>query len=257
MSARIGGVPYGVGAPLLCGLAAEPEVTLVQAPPTELIEQLRRGQLDAALVSSIEAVRRPGYRIVARIGIAARGPVRSVRAFRRRDVVIRSVGLDRSSAASATMLRILLDRPLRAERTPDCTFTEIEPTRTPALLPQDLVLLIGDHGLHAEAGGREVWDLGELWHGWTGLPFVFALWLLAPSADAERIVPLLLASRERGRALELQDGTQGRVHYHLADDEMLGLRRFWAEARALGLLGSAAGAEHAPVFVGGERAEGT
>src|SRR5262249_49225555 len=51
---RIGGVPYGVGAPLLAGLAEDAGAEFVQAPPTALIEELRKGRLDAALVSSVE-----------------------------------------------------------------------------------------------------------------------------------------------------------------------------------------------------------
>ena len=57
MKIRIGGVPYGVGAPLLAGLDSDPTATLTQAPPTQLIARLRAGELDAALVSSIEAMR--------------------------------------------------------------------------------------------------------------------------------------------------------------------------------------------------------
>jgi chorismate dehydratase len=104
---RIGGVPYGVGAPLLTGLANDPAVAFVQAPPTRLIAQLRAGELDAALVSSIEAVRLPGYRVAPGLGIACKREIRSVRAFRRRGTPIRSVGLDRSSATSVAMLRLL------------------------------------------------------------------------------------------------------------------------------------------------------
>jgi predicted solute-binding protein len=50
---RIGGVPFGVGAPLLAGLESESGVDFVALPPARLIEQLRAGHLDAALVSSV------------------------------------------------------------------------------------------------------------------------------------------------------------------------------------------------------------
>src|SRR5262245_13667729 len=93
MTIALGGVPYGVGAPLLAGLEREAACRLVQRPPTELIALLREGRLDAALVSSIEAVRLPGYRVLAGLGIASKQEVRSVRAFRRRGHAIRSVGV--------------------------------------------------------------------------------------------------------------------------------------------------------------------
>jgi chorismate dehydratase len=238
VTVRIGGVPYGVGAPLLAGLARDPGVALLEAPPTALIAELRAGRLDAALVSSIEAISRPGYCIVPGLGIACRDAVRSVRAFRRVGP-IRTVGLDRSSATSAALLRLLLAGPRRADTAArdggEPRFEEIEPTRRPDLLPHDLVLLIGDCGLEAEPGAREVWDLGHEWRRWTGLPFVFAVWLLRPGADVHAIAPVLRAARQRGRGLGPVDGTHGAVHYDLDDDDLRGLRRFFAAARAAGL----------------------
>lgn len=235
MAVRIGGVPYGVGAPLLAGLAGDPAVDLVQAPPTELIARLRQGALDAALVSSIEAIRRPGYGVVAGLGIASRREVRSVRAFRRRGGPVRTVALDRSSATSAALLRLLLAGPRRPDTAGTPAFAEVEPTPLPALLPHDLVLLIGDCGLAADPGDREVWDLAAEWRAWTGLPFVFAVWLLRPGADAARILPALRAARRRSRESDVGDGTRGAVHYDLDDDDMRGLGRFFREARAAGL----------------------
>lgn len=243
---RIGGVPFGVGRPLLAGLESVPGVELTRAVPTQLIEGLRQGALDAALVSSIEAVRQPGYRVVPGLGIACREEIRSVRAFRRRGTRIRSVGLDVSSATSVTLLRILLAGPRRGEVDEGCTFEVIQPTRTPDALPHDLVLLIGDDGLAADAGAREVWDLGREWRAWTGLPFVFAVWLLAPGTDAARLTPLLRKAHELGSRIGSGDGTEGAAHYVLDDNDMLGLRRFWLEARQAGLAG--AGAE--PGFAG-------
>ena len=235
MRVRIGGVPYGVGAPLLAGLAEHGDADVVQAPPTALIAELRAGSLDAALVSSIEAIQQPGYQVVGGLGIACAQEVRSVRAFRRRGCRVQSVGLDRGSATSAALLRLLLAGPRRSDAAPQPVFAEIAPTHTPDVLPHDLVLLIGDHGLHAAAGDREVWDLGQEWRRWTGLPFVFAVWLLRPGADAGRIVPMLIAARERGRRLGRVDGTHGAVHYDLDAEDLRGLRRFWAEARTAGL----------------------
>lgn len=232
---RIGGVPYGVGAPLLHGLDAAPGVELVQAPPTSLITRLREGALEAALVSSVEAVRAPGYTIAPGLGIACKHEIRSVRAFRRRGAPVRHVGLDRSSATSVALLQLLLATTRAADTAPPLSFETIAPTRTPDALPHDLVLLIGDPGLAADPGAREPWDLGAEWRAWTGLPFVFAVWLLRAGADAERIVPVLRAARERGRGLGAVDGTHGAAHYDLDDEDLAGLRRFWSECRARGL----------------------
>lgn len=245
MTLRIGGVPYGVGAPLLAGLDRDPAATLVQAPPTELIRQLRAGALDAALVSSIEAIRADGYQVAAGLGIACKHEIRSVRAFRRRGPPIRSVGLDQSSATSVALLRLLLANVHHADVAADVQFTTIAPTRTPDALDHDLVLLIGDHGLGADPGNRETWDLGREWVQWTGLPFVFALWLLRPGVDAAAVLPVLERARTRGRLLGPVDGTHGAAHYDLDADDRRGVERFWAEARRLDLGGASS-----PRFVG-------
>jgi chorismate dehydratase len=255
---RIGGVPYGVGAPLMAGLESDPGVTLLKAPPTALIEALRAGELDVALVSSIEAIERPGYLVAPGLGIACKREVRSVRAFRRRATPIRSIGLDASSATSAALLRILLARVHAQEVAAGATFTAIAPTRNPDALPQDLVLLIGDHGLEADPGAREVWDLGAQWRAFTGLPFVFAAWLCRPGTDAAAVLPVLRRARARSRVqgrhtLGGVDGTRGAVHYDLDDEDLRGLQRFYREARALGL--GHAGAR--PAFLDGGNLEGT
>lgn len=235
MTFRIGGVPYGVGAPLLAGLDADPRVQLTRAVPARLVALLRAGELDCALVSSIEAIAAPGYTVVPGLGIACRHEIRSVRAFRRPGTIIRSVGLDESSATSVALLRLLLANARPAEVAADVRFEPIAPTRTPDALPHDVVLLIGDAGLHADPGDRETWDLGAEWRRWTGLPFVFALWLVRVGAHAAALLPVLRAARERGRHLGAVDGTHGAAHYDLDDDDVRGLRRFWAECRTAGL----------------------
>ncbi|MFN3242671.1 MAG: menaquinone biosynthetic enzyme MqnA/MqnD family protein [Planctomycetota bacterium] len=244
MSIRIGGVPYGVGAPLLGGLEDAPGVELVREPPTAMIPALRAGTLDAALLSSVEAIRHPGYTIAGGLGIACKREIRSVRAFRRRGRKIRRVGCDRSSATTVSLLRLLLQHVHHAEVDGTPEFETIEPTRAPDELPHDLVMLIGDPGLEADAGDREVWDLGTEWVRWTGLPFVFALWVLRPGVDHDAVLPVLQRAREVGRQRGAVDGTEGAAHYELDDQDLVGLRRFWTECRALGI-----GTEPDPEFV--------
>ena len=144
---RIGGVPYGVGEALVRGLACNDDVELVRAVPRLLIASLRRGELDAALVSSIEGFRTQGYAAIADLGIACKRQARSVRAFLRPDVAITRVGLDDGSETSVALLRILLARHFGVS---GCVFERIEPSVDVDAYPHDLVLLIGDCGLHAQ-----------------------------------------------------------------------------------------------------------
>ena len=232
---RIGGVPYGVGAPLLGDLDPSHDVEIVREPPTAMIPMLRAGELDAALLSSVEAIRRPGYTVAGGIGIACKQEIRSVRAFRRRGRPVRTVGCDRSSATTVALLRLLLQHPRAGDVAGAPEFDTVAPTLRPDELPHDLVMLIGDPGLNADGGDREIWDLGTEWVRWTGLPFVFALWVLRPGVDHAAVLPLLQEARASGRVRGAVDGTDGAAHYDLDAADIEGVRRFWRECRAAGL----------------------
>jgi chorismate dehydratase len=63
----------------------------------------------------------------------------------------------------------------------------------------DAVMLIGDRGLLAPEGQFAfVWDLGEEWVRWTGLPFVFAMWVARPNVATDRLARLLSSARDEG-----------------------------------------------------------
>ena len=70
----------------------------------------------------------------------------------------------------------------------------------------DAFLLIGDEALRNRRGVRGypyLYDLGQEWHEWTGLPFVFARWVVRCDLDDERVrwlESLLSRSIEKGLA---------------------------------------------------------
>ena len=60
-------------------------------------------------------------------------------------------------------------------------------------------MLIGDRGMLPAGGAFEFdWDLGEQWSRWTGLPFVFAMWIARPGVDLPGIGERLAAARDDG-----------------------------------------------------------
>lgn len=144
--------------------------------PSALCRQLSAGDLDVALVSSFEFLREPEYLAVAGIAIASDGPVFSVFVASRGPFEqLRAIELDPASLTSVNLLTCLLgERGMQVEY------------RSPrADLPSRHVgrLLIGDQAIRfrRKHGDDFVFtDLGELWKSATGLPFVYALWLIRP-----------------------------------------------------------------------------
>lgn len=105
------------------------------------------------------------------------------------------IGMTRESHTSVRLLRVLLEQVWRAR---PARFEPVDPSRN------DAYLLIGDAALlhrHGDANHPHVIDLGEAWHAWTGLPFVFARWMVRrdlPAAERERLCAMLDESIESG-----------------------------------------------------------
>jgi chorismate dehydratase len=194
---RVGAVTYLNTRPLTIALAEKaPQAEIIYDYPSRLAEALAAGRLDVATIPSIEYARHPGYTIVSDACIACDGPVRSVKLFGRVPVEdVHTVALDEGSRTSAVLTQLLLKE--RFGVTP-----KVLPLPIGASLAKttaDAILMIGDRGMTRSFGSFEfVWDLGEEWSSWTGLPFVFSLWVARPKVDLRGIDKALAAARDEG-----------------------------------------------------------
>lgn len=196
---RVGSVPYLVGRPLDLGLEDEPGVNLVRRPPSQLVDGLRAGDLDVALVSSIELFRRPGYGYLNGYAVFGEGRVSSVQLFLRRPVeTLERVALDPASRTSAALVQVLLADVHGAQP----QFAEPPDGVDPRDAEADAWLRIGDRALRETfaANPPPAWNPSEAWRAHTGLPFVFALWISAPGVDLGPWRGAFERARERGRA---------------------------------------------------------
>jgi chorismate dehydratase len=203
---RVGTVPYLVGRPLDTGLGDEPGIELVRAVPAKLVEGLREGRLDVALVSSIELFRRPGYRYIDGLAVAGRGTVGSVQMFLRQPLAeVRRIALDPVSRAAAALVKTLLHegstvRPADAPpHTPE--FLEVPLGVDPEDAEADAWLRIGDEALRAALApdAPPTFNPSAAWTRTTGLPFVFAVWIVRAEVEIEPHVGAFMRSRKRGR----------------------------------------------------------
>jgi chorismate dehydratase len=248
---RIGAVNYLNTKPLICDLEVlAPRAELVLDLPSRLADRLADGQLDVALIPAIEYFRADGYSVVPGIAIASRGPVLSVTLFSRVPWErIRRVALDIGSRTSAALAQILLR--CRHEVRPELTPLPID--RAAEDVDADAVLLIGDRAMRACLPGFEhAYDLGQEWHDWTGLPFVYAFWAVRPGVDLGNVAWALQEAKRRGLSrvgaiaqaeaprLGLDAGLCRRylatvLHFDLGPRELAGLHHYHALASQLGL----------------------
>ena len=265
---RIGAVSYLNTKPLIHGLknriAGVAELSLNL--PSRLADQLSRGALDVALIPSIEYLRgrSSGYRVISDAAIACRGPVWSVRLLSRVPIKkIRTLALDEGSRTSAAMVKILLSE--RHGLTPQTVPLVME--QDPDSVDADAVLVIGDRAMHPPADTyEEIWDLGERWCDWTGLPFVFAMWVARNgNIETQELVSSLEKSRDDGIACvkeisRREAGPHGltipdlhrylttNLHFELGPRELDGLEMFRQKADRLGLLNVVTRPNSAPLM---------
>ena len=239
---QIGAVSYLNSRPLIEGLGELlPSADLVLDYPSRLADALAANQLDVALIPSIEYFRRPGYEIVSDACVAARGEVMSVKLYcRRHPGKIRTLALDEGSRTSAALSKVIL-----AEKYG--VVPQTEPLRMESSTSEskaDAVLLIGDRAMHTpDEHFEQVIDLGDFWYEWTGLPFVFAMWVARREAQTDGIEEALSAARHRGllavkKIAKDESALLGiseevalhyltkNLHYHLTSAERNGLRLF-------------------------------
>lgn len=233
-------------APRRVGVAGQ----LILDYPSRLADQLARGELDVALIPIIEYFRAGTYSLVPDLCIASHGPVLSVTLFSRTPwAQIRRVALDEGSRTSAALAQILLRQRYGVKP----AILPLPLDEQPENLDVDAVLLIGDRAMHACLPGfAHAFDLGQEWHDWTGLPFVYAAWAVREGADLGLVLEALYEARQRGGAhlgpiaareaprLGLDAGFCRRyltniIRFDMGPRELAGMQQYYNLASELGL----------------------
>ncbi len=170
--------------PLEAGLLPH-DFELVSGPPALLNNMMARGELHVSSTSCFEYACRPErYYLVEDLSIGSFGPVMSV-------LLLSRVPLDQLNGkeilisgethTSVALLRLLMRNRYKL----DASYTTGQVT--PAVRsdkPPAAFLAIGDEALrlrnHPDYPYRL--DLAEAWRDWTGLPFIFGLWVVSRAA---------------------------------------------------------------------------
>jgi len=232
---RVGTVPYLVAKPLTAGLAEDPRIELLAAPPATLAKGLYDGSLDIALASSVLALADPPLEMWADGPvIAGDGAIRSVLLFLAPGVEgpehIRNWFADPHSRTGRRLTQWLLRH---AWNNAAANGQEVAPDQCAFAAAQaagiDAVQLIGDPALEACRTHPEwtIIDLGLAWREATTLPFVYAGWMHPLGAELGELGPILQQAARQGLDLRedyVAEASQGdalrqaELHRYLFED---------------------------------------
>lgn len=207
---KIGRIEYANCTPIFSELMDKQSCDsyqLVGGVPAQLNAMLAAGKIDVCPSSSIEYALHPErYLILPKLSISSVGAVGSVLLFSRDPIEAldnQKILLSSESATSVNLLKILLEKRFGCS----CCYSVHTSSFEKALQEAPALLLIGDAALRAShlKSGLLVYDLGRMWYEWTGLPFVFALWLCRRQAAEEQYAEVanlagqLVTSKEHAR----------------------------------------------------------
>jgi chorismate dehydratase len=223
---RISIVEYLNTAPLVWGFTDGPlagKYELSFTVPSQCAEALRRGDVDVAIIPSIEYQRIENIVVLPDMAVGAKDEVRSILVVAKKPIELaKRIALDTSSRASQALVKILADGlwGIKPE------FVDAPPDASEMLQSADAALIIGDPALRIAmkmealaakvASGEDcckgdpedmpvpgfettfVYDVAYQWREMTGKPCVLAIWAGRPEAMTPEVVADFEASKRFG-----------------------------------------------------------
>jgi chorismate dehydratase len=181
---RIGQIEYANCTPIFAALQKNFDCNayrFVKGVPSRLNRMLSVGEIDLSPSSSIQYAKSyTKYLLLPDLSISSDGPVKSVSLFSSQPIENldgECIGYSSESETSIVLLKIILRKYYGYSN----NFRALEIAElSGAFEACPAVLLIGDTAIKyaSDFPGIYRYDLGELWHTLSGLPFVFALWII-------------------------------------------------------------------------------
>ncbi|GAB4414693.1 MAG: menaquinone biosynthesis protein [Thermodesulfovibrionales bacterium] len=195
---KIGRIGYANLFPIFYALEKDSDCSnyeFIDGVPSTLNKLLRDGKIDISPSSSIEYLRhKDKYTILEGHSISSIGPIGSIFLFSRRPIETLdglTVLVSSQSETSVSLLDIIFKKFYRI----NCLLKVTEEPFLTSIESYPAYLLIGDDAMKAVTSyelrvtelnsspithhsSLYVYDLGDIWYKKTGLPFVFALWIV-------------------------------------------------------------------------------
>lgn len=251
---RIGLVRYLNARPLDYAFRVRPDryagVECLPETPARLLQMLLSGQVDTALISSVECYRhRDALAWCDRVGVASDREVQSLLYIRRREdpltESVRRIFMDEGSRTTVALTKLLYLK--RFGEIPECV--TLPPEEIPERLDSGTAgLLIGDAALKMfrSPGPFHFRDLVSWWNEETGLPFVAALWAyprekasLFPDSFFTEALDTGLTRMEdilKENGPQYRDYLTHALHYNLNEADRQALEVFSSQLQERGLL---------------------
>lgn len=207
---------------------------IISAHPAECARIFKSGVSDIGLIPVGALKDLTKYRIISDYCIGCDGEVRTVCIMSHKPLEnCNRLITDLHSRTSVLLSRVLLKN-----------FWQLNIPFTPGSIEDydegvsDAILLIGDKVFEHEKKFPYVYDLGTIWKDWTGLPFVFAVWIAQQNVSRETEVHInkalktgvdhldIIVHKESSENLDLYYYFKHNIQYHLNEKKQEAIKLF-------------------------------
>jgi chorismate dehydratase len=209
---KVGRIPYLSCEPFYFEMERR-GMALYDLGPRALTAAVTKGEIDAGPVPLVDCFHLADHcRFLAGFCVSTIRKARSVLLHSKQPIEALAdarIGIPSEAVTSCRLLQVLLA--LKYQIQP-AAYVTLEDS-------YNAFLLIGNEGLRQRGGSRDypyTYDLGEEWSQWTGLPFVFARWLVRQDIDRKEVAML-----EDALYVGMQDWADGLFRSSPARDELL------------------------------------
>ena len=180
---RVGAVSYLNTKPLIYGIEKgmiKDEANLIIDYPSKIALMLLEDEIDVGLVPVAIIPKMKEHYIISDYCIGSVGEVASVCLFSEVPLdKIEKVLLDYQSRTSVALLKLLIKEYWKI----NVAFLDTSGDYQSEISGTTAGLVIGDRALQQRKISSYIFDLGEEWENFTGLPFVFAAWISNKKLD--------------------------------------------------------------------------
>jgi chorismate dehydratase len=211
---KVGIVNYLNTKPLIYGIQQSPvaeNLLLIEDYPANVAKMLKEGSIDVGLVPVAVIPHLQEFHIITDYCIGCTGPVASVAIFSEVPIdQIEKVLLDYQSRTSVALAKVLLRKYWQIA--PELIDTKA--AYRGAIKGTTAGVVIGDRALEQRKVSPYIYDLGEAWIDFTGLPFVFAAWVSNKPLPADFIAAFNEANK---KGLENINNVVAGIPYNVFD----------------------------------------
>jgi chorismate dehydratase len=225
------------------------QIDLQEDIPSICAQKLKFNQVDIGLVPVALLPELDSYRIITDYCIGANGKVDSVKLYSSVNLnEVKSITLDYQSKSSITLTKVLAKEFWNIK--PE--FIDAKPGFENSVRDNNAIIVIGDRTFDLNGTYKFEWDLSEEWKKFTGLPFVFAAWVINSTKVSDEFIkefnavlefavkniPLAIqADKVKLPSVNLnaEDYLTKKIDYHLDATKKEALNLFLEKIKALNL----------------------